>query len=418
MVSNKPRDAFKVLLDATELSSLQQVGTLYRQTTRTDLPASFAYAQSWVDGRNAFMLDPRLELWTTEQYPPARSAAFGVFMDSAPDRWGRVLMERREAAAADREDRPMRHLQEIDFLLGVHDLTRVGALRFQNVQGHFLDNSADAAPPVTDLDTLAYISLRIEEADIEKLPEYEQWLAMLIAPGTSLGGARPKANFTSLGNDLWIAKFPAKDDRYDIGAWEYITHRLARKAGIWVPQSELRYVGERYGTFCVERFDRHEGSRRMYTSAMTLLERQDGDPDASYLDIAEYLAGNGAQGHIDTDLAQLFRRVVFNVLVGNRDDHLRNHGFIREASGWRLSPAFDMNPNPGKREHALTLDGISALPALQTALETAGFYRVDEAQAHRIVVQVQDAVGTWRQEAAALNLSRPEIQRMEHVFQA
>ncbi|MFL9990724.1 serine/threonine-protein kinase HipA [Burkholderia sp. GAS332] len=418
MVSNKPRDAFKVFLDATELSSMQQVGTLYRQTTRTDLPASFAYASSWVDGRHAFMLDPRLELWTDEQYPPAKSAAFGVFMDSAPDRWGRVLMERREAAAADREDRPMRNLQEIDFLLGVHDLTRVGALRFQGVEGHFLDNSADAAPPVTDLATLAYISLRIEEADIEKLPEYEQWLAMLIAPGTSLGGARPKANFTSLGHDLWIAKFPAKDDRYDIGAWEYIAHRLARKAGIWVPQSELTYVGARYGTFCVERFDRREGSRRMYTSAMTLLERQDGDSGASYLDIAEYLAGNGAQGHIDDDLTQLFRRVVFNVLVGNRDDHLRNHGFIREASGWRLSPAFDMNPNPSKREHALTLDGVSALPSLETAIDTAEFYRLDDMQARRIVAEVQDAVNTWREEATALNLSRPEIQRMESVFQA
>ncbi|MFM0399985.1 type II toxin-antitoxin system HipA family toxin [Paraburkholderia aspalathi] len=418
MVSNKPRDAFKVFLDATELSSQQQVGTLYRQTARTDLPASFAYAKSWIDGRNAFMLDPRLELWTDEQYPPAKSAAFGVFMDSAPDRWGRVLMERREAAAADREDRPMRNLQEIDFLLGVHDLTRVGALRFQDVDGHFLDNSADAAPPVTDLATLAYISLRIEEADIEKLPEYEQWLAMLIAPGTSLGGARPKANFTSLGNDLWIAKFPAKDDRYDIGAWEYIAHRLARKAGIWVPQSELKYVGTRYGTFCVERFDRREGSRRMYTSAMTLLERQDGESGAGYLDIAEYLADNGAQGHIDEDLAQLFRRVVFNVLMGNRDDHLRNHGFIREPSGWRLSPAFDMNPNPSKGEHALTLDGMSALPDLETAFDTAEFYRLDDTDARRIVAEVQDAVDTWREEAAALNLSRPEIQRMESVFQA
>ncbi|NPT55871.1 type II toxin-antitoxin system HipA family toxin [Paraburkholderia elongata] len=419
MVSNKPRDAFKVFLDAAELSPTQQVGTLYRQTARTDLPASFAYAKNWVDGRNAFMLDPRLELWTDEQYPPAKSAAFGVFMDSAPDRWGRVLMERREAAAADREDRPMRNLQEIDFLLGVHDLTRVGALRFQDMGGHFLDNSADAAPPVTDLATLAYISLRIEEADIEKLPEYEQWLAMLIAPGTSLGGARPKTNFTSLGDDLWIAKFPAKDDRYDIGAWEYIAHRLAKKAGIWVPQSELKYVGTRYGTFCVERFDRREGGRRrMYTSAMTLLERQDGESEASYLDIAEYLAGNGAQGHIDEDLAQLFRRVVFNVLVGNRDDHLRNHGFIREASGWRLSPAFDMNPNPSKREHALTLDGMSALPNLGTAIETAEFYRLDDTQVRRIVAEVQDAINTWREEATELNLSRTEIQRMESVFQA
>ncbi|RKE39754.1 serine/threonine-protein kinase HipA [Paraburkholderia sp. BL23I1N1] len=417
MASNKPRDAFKVFLDAAELSDLQQVGTLYRQTSRTDLPASFSYAKRWVDERNAFMLDPRLELWTDEQYPPAKSVAFGVFMDSVPDRWGRVLMERREAAAADREDRPMRNLQELDFLLGVHDLTRAGALRFQDVEERFLDNSADAAPPVTDLAPLAHISLRIEEADIEKLPEYEQWLAMLIAPGTSLGGARPKANFTSLGDDLWIAKFPAKDDRYDIGAWEFIFHRLARKAGIWVPQSELKYVGPRYGTFCVERFDRREGSRRMYTSAMTLLERQDGESDASYLDIAEYLADNGAQGHIDEDLAQLFRRVVFNVLVGNRDDHLRNHGFIREPSGWRLSPAFDMNPNPGKREHALTLDGISALPSLETTIETAEFYRLDDTHARRIVAEVQDAVDTWREEATALNLSRPEIQRMEPVFQ-
>ncbi|MFM0738098.1 HipA domain-containing protein [Paraburkholderia xenovorans] len=326
-------------------------------------------------------------------------------------------MERREAAAADREDRPMRNVQEVDFLLGVHDQTRVGALRFQNAGGIFLDNSADAAPPVTDLGTLAYVSSRIEEAGVEKLPEYDTWLAMLIAPGASLGGARPKANFTSLGNELWIAKFPAKDGRYDIGAWEYLTHRLAKQAGIGVPQSELMEVGTRYRTFCVERFDRHGGSRRMYASAMTLLERQDGEADASYLDIAEHLANHGAQSHIDKDLAQLFRRVVFNVLVGNRDDHLRNHGFIREPSGWRLSPAFDMNPNPGKREHALTLDGVSALPDLDTVIDTAEFYRIDATQARAIVAEVRDAVSSWRKEAANLDLSRPEIQRMEGVFQ-
>nr|WKF60646.1 hypothetical protein HUO10_005167 [Paraburkholderia busanensis] len=417
MASHKPRDIFKVFLDDTVSGGMQQVGTLYRQTTRTDLPASFAYEPAWLESGNAFMLDPRLELWTDEQYPPARAAAFGIFMDSAPDRWGRVLMERREAAAADRENRPMRQLQEIDFLLGVHDQTRVGALRFQNAAGEFLDNSPNAAPPVTDLATLAYVSLRIEEDNVESLPEYAQWLAMLIAPGTSLGGARPKANFTSLGNELWIAKFPAKDDRYDIGAWEYVVHRLAAKAGIWVPASELKYVGTRYGTFCVERFDRGDNRRRMYASAMTLLERQDGDPDASYLDIAEYLASNGAQGHIDSDLAQLFKRVVFNVVVGNRDDHLRNHGFIHEASGWRLSPAFDMNPNPARREHALTFDGASALPDLDAVVETADFYRLDAKETQRIVDEVRDSVTTWRDEAAALNLSRPEIQRMENVFQ-
>jgi serine/threonine-protein kinase HipA len=233
------------------------------------------------DGK-AFMLDPRLELYSDEQYPPNKSVAFGIFMDSAPDRWGRMLMERHEAVQADKDDRPMRNMQEIDFLLGVHDTTRAGALRFWDENKVFQDDSLNAAPPVTDLGTLATIAMRIEDVGIEKLPEYEQWLAMLIAPGTSLGGARPKANFTNLGSELWIAKFPAKDDRYDVGALEFLVHGLAKRAGIWVPKSELKYVGAGYGTFCVERFDRHNGSRRMYASAMTLLERRDGDTNAGY----------------------------------------------------------------------------------------------------------------------------------------
>jgi serine/threonine-protein kinase HipA len=301
-------------------------------------------------------------------------------------------------------------------LLGVHDSTRVGALRFRDEQKVFRDNSANAAPPVTDLGTLANIAMRIEDVGIEKLPEYEQWLAILIAPGTSLGGARPKANFTNLGSELWIAKFPAKEDRYDVGAWEYLVHGLARNAGIWLPKSELKHVGTGYGTFCVERFDRSNGTRRMYASAMTVLERQDRDSSAGYPDLAEFLSDNGAQGHIGRDLEQLFRRLVFNVLVGNRDDHLRNHGFIREATGWRLSPAFDINPNASKLEHALSLDGNSAVPDMHAVLDTAAFYRLTDRQAKEIATDIRKVVGTWREEAARLKLSRQEVQRMESVF--
>lgn len=415
--ANLARDAFEVFLDAAELGVQQQVGTLYRHDVRTDLAASFEYVRTWLASRPVFMLDPRLELWNGEQHPPAKTPAFGIFMDSAPDRWGRVLMERREAAAAEREKRPMRKLQETDFLLGVHDLTRVGALRFRQANGPFLDNSFNAAPPVTSLAELAYISQRVEEPGIEKLPEYEKWLAMLIAPGSSLGGARPKANFTGEDGQLWIAKFPAGEDRYDVGGWEYLVHCLAERAGIWVPESQLMRLGSPYGTFCVERFDRKGDSRRMVASAMTLLECQDGDTGAGYLDLAEFISDSGAQDHIEGDLAQLFRRVVFNVLVGNRDDHLRNHGFIREPSGWRLSPAFDMNPSPVKAEHALTLDGQSALPSLEAVLRTAELYRLAPHGAATIVDEVRAAVAPWRNEAGALELPRPEIKRMESVFQ-
>lgn len=416
MAPKRERPTIEVYLDAPELAPSQQVGTLYRHDVRTDLGLSFEYAPSWLDHENAFLLDPRLELWAGEQHPPHPTSAFGIFLDSAPDRWGRVLMERREAAAAEREQRPMRALQEVDFLLGVHDLTRMGALRFKEPgAAHYLDNSANAAPPVTDLRELAAISRRIEEPGVEQLPEYERWLAMLIAPGTSLGGARPKANFRTPGDELWLAKFPAKDDRYDVGGWEFLVHQLAERAGIWVPAARPEHLTDRYTTFCVARFDRRSELRRMYASAMTMLEHRDGEDGASYLELALFLQDQGAQGHIDEDLEQLYRRVIFNVMVGNRDDHLRNHGFIREPSGWRLSPAFDVNPNLAKADHSLTFDGKSATPSLKLVKETADFYRCDD-RAQHIIDEVHTAVREWRQEAQRLGLPGIEIKRMESVF--
>jgi serine/threonine-protein kinase HipA len=306
----------------------------------------------------------------------------------------------------------------VDFLLGVHDRTRVGALRFRSLDGGpFLDNSDNAAPPVTSLRELAHISRRVEEPGIEKLPAYEQWLAMLVAPGTSLGGARPKANFTDSDGRLWIAKFPARDDRYDVGAWELVVHRLAKPAGIWVPDSRLESLSVQYSTFCAARFERSGAERRMFASAMTMLERQDGDADSSYLDLAQFIADQGAADHVDKDLEQLFRRVIFNVLVGNRDDHLRNHGFIRVPSGWRLSPAYDMNPNPSKAEHSLTLDGNSSAPSIDAVLATAELYRLNAARAKRLLDKTTTVVSKWQDEAGRAGISRLEITRMRSVFQ-
>lgn len=419
MVTKKSnRQAFEVFLDATELGSLQKVGTIFPHEVRTDLPAAFEYDKDWLRHDRAFMLDPRLDLYTGPQYPQTGRTAFGIFMDSAPDRWGRVLMERRESVRARHENHRARTFQEMDFLLGVNDLTRTGALRFRSSEGGgFLDASENSAPPFTSLRELAEISRRIESADSESLPEYEQWLAMLMAPGTSLGGARPKANFTGEGGRLWLAKFPANEDRYDVGAWEFLVNKLAERAGIRVPNARLEQLSARHRTYCADRFDRNGNSRRMFASAMTLLERRDGDKDSSYLDLAEFISNQGISNRIEEDLEQLFRRVVFNVLVGNRDDHLRNHGFIREPEGWRLSPAYDMNPAPTKSEHAIKLDETTTGPDLDSVLATSEYYRLEKTQAEKIMDEVKGEVTKWRTEANNLGLPRSEIELVGRAFQ-
>lgn len=415
------RRIWSVWLDAPELGPMALVGRLFQNLTKTSAPASFAYDSDWLQSTNKFALDPRLELYAGEQAPLVDFPAFGVFMDSAPDRWGRVLMERRELLAAEKERRDARNLQETDFLLGVSDEVRMGALCFREDAGlPFVAQDDLAAPPVTSLGELAHIARRIEEPGSEKLPEYEKWLAMLIAPGTSLGGARPKANFREADGSLWIAKFPAKDDRYDVGAWEHVTRELARRCGIQVPEARTAVLGSDHHTYCARRFDRVAGGqgRRMYCSAMTLLERQDGMKDGSYLDLVQAIEDFGAQGHVAEDLAQLFRRAVFNVLIGNRDDHLRNHGFLREPTGWRLSDAFDVNPNTSKHEHALTLDGKSAEPDVLRVVATAEHYRLAAADARRILADIRNELSSWRDVAQAHGLCAPEIKRMTAVIQA
>jgi serine/threonine-protein kinase HipA len=422
MAQASNRRAYQVFLDAKELGGTCLVGTLWRHTNRGDAPLSFEYDSRWLNHANAFVLDPRLVLYRGEQHPAHPAQAFGVFMDSSPDRWGRVLMERREAMNARRDSRPVRRLQEIDFLLGVHDLTRMGAIRLrESDDAPFLDNSLLGVPPVTDLPALARASRALEQDNAEEQPEYEQWLSLLMAPGTSLGGARPKANFAQADGSLWIAKFPSPMDRYDVGAWELLVQRLAQQAGIWVPPAQGLRLTERHTTYCSQRFDRQGPTgteRRMFSSAMTLLEATDGVTQASYLDLAQFISDAGAQGAIDQDLEQLFRRVLFNICIGNRDDHLRNHGFIRETTGWRLAPAFDVNPNPHRDHHTLTIDGNSSHPDLEAAMATADLYRLNKSKAKALRAEIEHAVRSWQKIAQSLGLPRSEIARMAQVIQA
>lgn len=408
------RDRVVVHLDDAGLGPRREVGSLARELGGGKGVISFEYEPKWVAAGDAFPIDPSLPLYEGEQYPPTMP---GVFADAAPDRWGRTLLERREAQAARREERRPRNLDDWDFLLGVDDRTRMGALRLASAGGGgegFLADEPLSVPPLARLRDLEHWAREVEEGAGGELSDEEQWLAMLVAPGSSLGGSRPKANYLDEG-ELWIAKFPSREDRHDVGAWEHLVSLLAARAGIDVPETRLLRLGSSYRTFCVRRFDRRDGRRRLYASAMTLTGRRDHE-DASYLDIARAIAELDEPTAIGEDLRQLFRRAVFNVLTANRDDHLRNHGFLRSGGGWRLSPAFDVNPTPQKHEHALALDESLRTPDLQVLRETAPYYRLSAADAGTIVDEVGAAVAGWREQARRIGLAGDELERIGSAF--
>jgi serine/threonine-protein kinase HipA len=403
-----------VWLDDPAFGPLTRIGTLSRCGLDS---VRFSYAAAWLQHPTAFQLDPSLSLSAGDFFP--RDSNFGVFLDSCPDRWGQVLMKRRELVQAKAQARTRRELRAWDFLLGVQDITRMGALRFSHATDNgaptFLANEALAAPPVTQLGALQQVALELSRKKLDDLSLLEQWLKVLVAPGASLGGARPKANLTGDGSSLWIAKFPAEDDDADVALREKLVHDLARQSGIHVPPSRLERIGYGYHTFLVQRFDRVQGRRKFFTSAMALLNKTDKE-EASYLDLAEFIATQGSPAHIQADLHQLFRRVVFNVITANRDDHLRNHGFIRTPEGWRLAPAFDMNPSIKRETHVLALDDRDSSPDLATVLATAGFYRLSQTQARSLMVAVMTAVSQWAQHAQQLGMSGEERAELEGVF--
>jgi serine/threonine-protein kinase HipA len=404
--------SLEVWLDTDFVGERLLVGTLAhdRGTVR------FSYEPAWLKHPLSFALDPDLSLGEGPYFPKPEQGNFRIFDDSAPDRWGQMLMKRREALAAKDEERAPRTLYAWDYLVGVQDSTRQGALRFCSPgTGMFLADEALAAPPIASLRELETVARELTAKRIDDLSALRRWLAVLVAPGASLGGARPKANFTNSDGSLWIAKFPARDDERDVGAWEGLTHAFAMRARIDVPLAAVRSFTGEYHTFCVQRFDRSRDRRRFYASAMAVL-RKDVSEGTSYLELAEFLHHHGARDWIAADLEQLFRRVAFNVAVGNRDDHLRNHGFILTATGWRLAPAFDLNPNVDKADHVLNLDETDNRPSHATVIETSEWYDLSKDRGAAIVADIVEETRHWRKAAQSAGIASADIELMAGAF--
>lgn len=395
------------------------MGTLYSTHLRGKEIFSFEYNEAWLKD-NAQQLDPDLQLYEGRHYLAEGKQNFGIFLDSSPDRWGRVLMDRREAVMARYEKRNPKTLFETDYLLGVFDGYRMGALRFKEDEaGPFLnDNKAMASPPWTSIRELEEASLAIEADEISD-EEQVKWLSMLMAPGSSLGGARPKASVVDEKGNLWIAKFPSRNDKRDIGAWEMVTHQLAVKAGLNVAEGMTGMYYSNQHTFLTKRFDRTaQGQRIHFASAMTLLGYSDGasyESGVSYLELVEFITRYGA--NVDNDLEELWRRIVFSMCVSNTDDHLRNHGFLLTDKGWVLSPAYDINPvetgtglslNISEKDNSLNID---------LAMDVAPYFRVDDKRrADAILDKVKKSVRQWNQVSEKLGIAKSEREGMAKAF--
>lgn len=395
------------------------MGSLYVNVIKGGETYSFEYDKDWLKKTGlALTLDPEIMPYSGRQYP-TRKNIFGLFADASPDRWGRVLMNKRERILAEKEGRKPSKLYDSDYLLGVYDETRMGGIRFKaNPEGPFLsDDKETAAPPWATLRTLEEASRNFEN---DETGLTERWLNQLIKPGSSLGGARPKATVVDTKDQLWIAKFPSKNDENDTGAWEMVAHDLAALCGLNVPEAKLEKFSPLGSTFLIKRFDRLGSKRVHFASAMTLLGKTDGASAAdgsSYLDIAAFIKSYGAQPKMD--LIELWRRIVFNMAVTNTDDHLRNHAFVLTDKGWILSPVYDVNPVPYGDELSLNVDEEDNSISIDLAVQTAvrfGISKSDaEAEAEDILKIVRD---NWEKTAAEYGLTRRQVEEMRPAFSA
>jgi serine/threonine-protein kinase HipA len=390
------------------------MGRLWTRVRKNKESATFEYDESWLKHPAKFSLEPALQLGPGPFHTPADTPMFGAIGDSAPDRWGRALMRRMERRRAEREGGgPPRTLQEIDYLLLVDDEARQGALRFaEQAGGPFLrPKGVKRIPPLVELPKLLAAAEHVMEDK-----DTEEDLRLLFAPGSSLGGARPKASVIEKDGQLAIAKFPRKDDEINTVVWEAVALALAKKAGIEVPAGRVETVANK-PVLLLRRFDR-EGARRIpFLSAMSMLGSKDNET-RSYLEIVDALRQHGAAPK--ADMEALWRRVVFNILISNTDDHLRNHGFLYAGQeGWRLSPAYDLNPVPTDMKPRILATAINEednTASLALAMEVAGYFDLDAAKAREVAVQVGKAVSKWRDEAAQHGLTKAEIDRMASAF--
>lgn len=394
------------------------LGTLFVETIRGHENYSFEYDTQWLkSSSHAMHLDPDLQLYAGRQYPTGGKNVFGLFADSSPDRWGRLLMTRRERILADQEGRKPRKLLDSDFLMGVYDETRMGAIRFKlDKNGPFLsDDAKTPTPPWTSLRTLEEASRQFEndESGLE-----QKWVNQLIKPGSSLGGARPKATVMDTEGNLWIGKFPSRYDDVNVGAWEKVTHDLARLCGLDVPESKLVNFSKYGSTFLVRRFDRNGSARIHFASAMTMLGKTDGASAAdgsSYLELVSFIKSNGAAPK--RDLVELWKRIVFNMAVSNTDDHMRNHGFLFKEDGWHLSPLYDVNPVPEGDELSLCVNEDDATISLELALEIAPYCGINAKAAEAMSAEILRTVReNWSRLATKYGLSRSAQEYMRPAF--
>ena len=408
-----------VFADFDWLDKPELVGELCYEKLRGSDSYAFQYDEHWLKGHAAVKLSEDINNYPGMQYTQPGQDVFGCFSDALPDRWGRTMLKRREQILASEEKRAVRSLSSFDYLMGIDDFSRMGGFRFKKeLEGEFINVSASLKiPPLTELKDLLHASREIEKSEEANVLPEKKWIAQLIQPGSSLGGARPKASVLDEKGNLCIAKFPSRKDDYDAGLWEHFSHLLAQKAGIEVAQTKVLGGLGKYHTFLSRRFDRKDEAKRVhFASSMSLLGLKDGDNAQGgygYLDMVDFIL----QGCCDVEqnLQELYRRVAFNMCIGNSDDHFRNHGFLLTQKGWTLSPAYDMNPTLNEYQ-SLLVNESSNKADISVLLDSCESYLIKKEIAANIIQEVQTAVSGWESLAVQLQIPVREMTLFKDRF--
>ena len=409
-----------VYADFDWLKTAVLVGELGYESLRGTDSYSFCYDHNWLRQYSDLYLSADINNYTGLQFTQPDRDIFGCFGDALPDRWGRLLLNRREQIRAQEEKRPVRKLSSYDYLLGIDDYSRMGGFRFKELpDGEFINCDATLRiPPLTDIQVLVAASMEVEKSEERNLLPDKKWLLQLVHPGTSLGGARPKAGVLNEEGELCVAKFPSRNDEYDIGLWEHLSHLLAKEAGVEAAETRAITAGEKYHTLLSKRFDRTtDGRRRHFASAMTLLGLTDGcnaQTGNGYLDIVDFILQHCC--NVEANLRQLYRRVAFSIAIGNSDDHFRNHGFLLTPKGWTLAPAYDLNPTFNDHQ-SLLINATTNRSDLQLLLASSEEYMISKEEATRIIEEVKDGVSQWRSMATRLGIAKREMDLFAQVFE-
>lgn len=408
-----------VFADFDWLDKPELVGELCYEKLRGSESYAFRFDDNWLKFHAGIKLSEDINNYPGLQYTQPGNDIFGCFSDALPDRWGRTLLKRREQIQASEEKRAVRNLSSFDYLMGIDDFSRMGGFRLKReLDGDFINVSPSLKiPPLTELRQLVLASQEVEKSEENDVLPEKKWIAQLIQPGTSLGGARPKAGVLDDSGNLCIAKFPSRKDDYDTGLWEHFSHLLARKAGIYAAQTKVLGGLGKYHTLLSKRFDRtDEGKRIHFASSMSLIGLRDGDNAQGgygYLNIVDFILQSCCD--VEKNLQELYRRVAFNICIGNSDDHFRNHGFLLTPRGWTLSPAYDMNPTLNEYQ-SLLINESSNKADIRTLLESCESYMIKKEVAENIIRQVQAAVAGWENIAVLLQIPAREVTMFKDRF--